>query len=112
MKFGRQGILFVISAPSGAVKTTVVQALRATGNFSYAVSGSTRPPRSDDVDAEHYRFLSAADFRTRSSAVDFSEHVKVHRELYGTFPEPVRTTLQNGSDVLIDSESQGAAPIW
>jgi guanylate kinase len=111
MKFGRHGILFVISAPSGAGKTTVVQALRATGKFFYSVSCTTRPPRSGEIDGEHYRFLSAADFRARIDAGDFLEHAKVHQDLYGTLREPVLKNLQNGIDVLIDIDTQGAATI-
>jgi guanylate kinase len=84
LKFTRHGILFVISAPSGAGKTTVVQALRRTGNFFYSVSCTTRAPRAGEIDGEHYRFLSAADFHARIDAGDFLEHAKVHEDLYGT----------------------------
>jgi guanylate kinase len=111
MKFSRHGILFVISAPSGAGKTTVVQALRRTGKFFYSVSCTTRPPRASEIDGEHYRFLSATDFRARIDAGDFLEHAKVHQDLYGTLREPVLTNLQNGIDVLIDIDTQGAATI-
>ena len=110
-RFTRHGILFVISAPSGAGKTTVVQALRKTEKFFYSVSCTTRPPRSGEIDGEHYRFLSAADFRARIDAGDFLEHAKVHDDLYGTLREPVLTNLQNGVDVLIDIDTQGAATI-
>ena len=111
MKFSRQGILFVISAPSGAGKTTVVQALRKTGNFFYSVSCTTRAPRAGEVNGEHYRFLSAADFHARVDAGDFLEHAKVHEDLYGTLRDQVLTNLQNGVDVLIDIDTQGAATI-
>src|SRR5215469_16252382 len=111
MKFTRHGILFVISAPSGAGKTTVVQGLSKTGNFFYSVSCTTRVPRSGEIDGEHYRFLSAADFRARIEAGDFLEHAKVHQDLYGTLREPVLTNLQNGVDVLIDVDTQGATTI-
>jgi len=110
-QFSRHGILFVISAPSGAGKTTVVQALRKTGNFFYSVSCTTRPPRTGEIDGEHYRFLSPADFRARIDAGNFLEHAKVHSDLYGTLREPVLTNLQNGVDVLIDIDTQGAAMI-
>jgi guanylate kinase len=110
-RFSRHGILFVISAPSGAGKTTVVQALRKTGNFFYSVSCTTRAPRAGEIDGEHYRFLSAPDFHARIDADDFLEHAKVHEDLYGTLREPVLTNLQNGVDVLIDIDTQGAATI-
>jgi guanylate kinase len=110
-RFSRHGILFVISAPSGAGKTTVVQALRKTGNFFYSVSCTTRAPRPGEIDGEHYRFLSAPDFHARIDADDLLEHAKVHEDLYGTLREPVLTSLQNGVDVLIDIDTQGAATI-
>jgi guanylate kinase len=110
-RFSRHGILFVISAPSGAGKTTVVQALRKTGNFFYSVSCTTRASRPGEIDGEHYRFLSAPDFHARIDAGDFLEHANVHKDLYGTLREPVLTNLQNGVDVLIDIDTQGAATI-
>src|SRR5499425_1113404 len=108
MKFTRHGILFVISAPSGAGKTTVVQALRKTGKFFYSVSCTTRAPRPGEIDGEHYRFLSAADFHAQINAFHFLEHAKVQQDLYGTLREPVLTSLKNGVDVLIDIDTQGA----
>jgi guanylate kinase len=110
-RFCRQGILFIISAPSGAGKTTVVQALRQTGRFFYSVSCTTRSPRSGEINGEHYRFLSAPDFHARIDAGDFLEHAKVHADLYGTLREPVLANLQQGVDVLIDIDTQGAASI-
>jgi guanylate kinase len=110
-RFSRHGILFVISAPSGAGKTTLVQALRKTGNFFYSVSCTTRAPRAGEIDGEHYRFLSTADFHSRIDAGDFLEHAEVHQDLYGTSREPVLTNLKNGVDVLIDIDTQGAATI-
>jgi guanylate kinase len=89
----------------------VVQSLRKTGNFFYSVSCTTRPPRAGEVNGEHYRFLSAGDFHARIEAGDFLEHAKVHQDLYGTLREPVLTNLQNGVDVLIDIDTQGAATI-
>lgn len=111
MRFGRHGILFLISAPSGAGKTTLVQALRETGKFFYSVSCTTRAPRRGEIDGEHYRFLSAADFHAQIDAGEFLEHAKVHQDLYGTLGQPVLTNLNNGVDVLIDIDTQGAATI-
>ena len=111
MKFSRHGILFVISAPSGGGKTTVVQALRKNSHFFYSISCTTRAPRDGEVDAEHYHFLSAEDFEARIEAGHFLEHARVHEDLYGTLREPVLTNLANGTDVLIDIDTQGAATI-
>ncbi|HET9801226.1 MAG TPA: guanylate kinase, partial [Chthoniobacterales bacterium] len=90
---------------------TVVQALRKSGKFFYSVSCTTRVPRAGEINGEHYRFLSAPDFHARIDAGDFLEHAKVHQDLYGTLREPVLTNLQNGVDVLIDIDTQGAATI-
>ena len=111
MRFTRHGILFLISAPSGAGKTTVVQALRKSGKFFYSVSCTTRVPRAGEINGEHYRFLSTPAFDARIDAGDFLEHAKVHQDFYGTLREPVLTNLQNGVDVLIDIDTQGAASI-
>jgi guanylate kinase len=110
-QFSRQGILFVISAPSGAGKTTLVEALRKAPTFFYSVSCTTRAPRAGEVDGEHYRFLSSADFQARIAAGNFLEHAQVHGDCYGTLGEPVLTNLKNGVDVLIDIDTQGAATI-
>ncbi len=110
-QFSRHGILFVISAPSGAGKTTLVEALKQTANLFYSVSCTTRPPRSGEIDGEHYQFLSNADFRARLEAGDFLEHAQVHGDFYGTLRDPVLTNLKNGIDVLIDIDTQGAATI-
>jgi guanylate kinase len=111
MKFSRHGILFVISAPSGAGKTTVVQALRKTGNSFYSVSCTTRAPRGGEIDGMHYHFLSHADFLAKLEQGDFLERAQVHGDYYGTLREPVLSNLKNGVDVLIDIDTQGAATI-
>jgi len=109
--FSRHGILFVISAPSGAGKTTVVETLRKTPSFFYSISCTTRAPRAGEIEGKHYQFLSASDFHARIEAGDFLEHAKVHGDLYGTLREPVLTNVKTGVDVLIDIDTQGAATI-
>jgi len=101
----------VVSAPSGAGKTTLVERIRQSPNLFYSVSCTTRAPRAGEIDGEHYQFLSAADFHARIDAGDFLEHAKLHAHLYGTLREPVLTNLKNGVDVLIDIDTQGAATI-
>ena len=110
-QFSRRGILFVVSAPSGAGKTTLVEALRQTPNLFYSVSCTTRTPRTGEVDGEDYRFVADADFRARVAAGDFLEYAQVHGDYYGTLREPVLTNLNNGVDALIDIDTQGAATI-
>ncbi|HEX4639678.1 MAG TPA: guanylate kinase [Chthoniobacterales bacterium] len=110
-RFTRTGILFVLSAPSGAGKTTLVDALRETSEFIYSVSCTTRPARAGEVDGEDYQFLSEDEFNTRSRAGEFLEHATVHGHQYGTLLKPVAENLANGRDVLIDIDTQGAANI-
>jgi guanylate kinase len=110
-KFSRHGILFVVSAPSGAGKTTLVERIRRTPNLFYSVSCTTRAPRAGEIDDQDYQFLSDADFRKRVEKGDFLEHAHVHGDHYGTLREPVVTNLKSGKDVLIDIDTQGAAVI-
>ena len=110
-QFSRYGILFVISAPSGAGKTTLVTALHQTPDLVYSVSCTTRAPRAGEIDGQDYQFLSDADFRARVKAADFLECAQVHGDFYGTLREPVLTNLKNGVDVLIDIDTQGATAI-
>ena len=110
-QFSRYGILFVISAPSGAGKTTLIDAVRQTPNFLYSVSCTTRAPRSGEIDGQDYRFISGADFEAKIRAGEFLEHAQVHGDFYGTLREPVIANLQKGVDVLIDIDTAGAATI-
>ena len=110
-KFSRCGILFVVSAPSGAGKTTLCDALRQTPDFVYSISCTTRPPRTGEIDGEDYRFLSETDFLARVNAGEFLEHAKVHEHYYGTLRQPLVDNLKKGVDVLIDIDTQGAAAI-
>jgi len=110
-QFGRYGILFVISAPSGAGKTTLVEAFRQTPEFVYSVSCTTRPARTGEIEGEDYHFLSESDFLARVQAGEFLEYAEVHGHYYGTLRNPVLNNLKNGVDVLIDIDTQGAAAI-
>jgi guanylate kinase len=110
-QFTRTGILFVLSAPSGAGKTTLCDALRQTPDFVYSVSCTTRPPRAGEIEGDDYHFLSEDDFCARVAAGEFLEHAKVHEHYYGTLRAPIVAELQNGVDVLIDVDIQGAAAI-
>ena len=110
-QFTRTGILFVISAPSGAGKTTLCDALRQTPDFVYSVSSTTRLPRAGEIEGDDYQFLSEKDFLSRVDTGDFLEYANVHARYYGTTREPLISNLQNGVDVLIDVDIQGAAAI-
>ena len=101
----------MVSAPSGAGKTTLVERIRRTPNLFYSVSCTTRTPRVGEIDGQDYRFFSDADFGERVAKGDFLEHAQVHGDHYGTLREPIVTNLKSGKDVLIDIDTQGAAVI-
>lgn len=106
--FVRRGILFVLSAPSGAGKTTLCNALRANPDFHYSVSCTTRPPRQGETDGKDYHFLSSEDFEARINANEFLEYAQVHGAYYGTLRQNILTHLVAGTDVLLDIDVQGA----
>ena len=109
--FRRKGILFVISAPSGTGKTTLCENLRATPDFIYSVSCTTRSPRPGEEDGVDYHFLSKEDFLSRASKGEMLEHALVHGNYYGTLKATVKEALAQGTDVLLDIDVQGAASI-
>jgi guanylate kinase len=109
----RSGILFVLSAPSGGGKSTLLRWLAEKGcdDFIYSISCTTRTPRPGEVDGEHYHFLSHEEFRERIAAGDFLEHAHVHGNHYGTLRRTVVEALDAGRDLLLDVDTQGAAQI-
>jgi guanylate kinase len=111
MNIPRRGILFVVSAPSGAGKTTLCNALRQTKDFVYSVSCTTRAKRPGEIDGEDYYFLSKEEFARRVEAGEFLEHATVHGNSYGTLRASVLEQLNRGVDVLLDIDIQGAAAI-
>ncbi len=109
--FTRSGILFVVSAPSGAGKTTLCTNVRQTPDLVYSVSCTTRPIRPGEVDGEDYFFLSKADFKKRMRAGEMLETATVYGQFYGTPKGPVLEHLAAGRDVLLDIDVQGARQI-
>ena len=109
--FRRQGILFVISAPSGTGKTTLCENLRATPDFIYSISCTTRAPRHGEENGIDYHFLSREEFERRIEQGEMLEYALVHGNYYGTLKATVREALEQGTDVLLDIDVQGAATI-
>ena len=109
--FRRQGILFVISAPSGTGKTTLCENLRATPDFIYSVSCTTRPPRPGEEDGVDYHFLTKERFVGLIDGGEMLEYALVHGHYYGTLKETVKDALEQGTDVLLDIDVQGATTI-
>src|SRR3954447_14161917 len=110
-QFSRYGILFVISAPSGAGKTTLCAPLRQTPDFLYSVSCTTRAARAGEIQGEDYVFVTEAEFLAKVKQGEFLEHARVHDHYYGTLRKPLLQNLKGGVDVLIDVDTQGAAAI-
>ncbi len=107
----RQGILFVISAPSGGGKSTLLNGLRHFGDFVYSVSCTTRSPRPGERDGVDYHFMSHASFESEIAASSFLEWAQVHGNYYGTLQKTVKDRLLSGTDVLVDVDVQGARSI-
>ena len=106
------GLLLLVTAPSGAGKTTLCQnLLNANPNTVRAITCTTRPPREGEKDGVDYYFLDAADFLKRVQAGNFLEHATVYGNSYGTLKSEVVNKLRQGKDVLLSVDVQGAATI-
>jgi len=106
----RRGSLFVVSAPSGAGKTTLCRDVRErVPGLAYSISVTTRPPRPGEIDGTDFRFVSEAEFRARLERDEFAEWAIVHGNFYGTQARPLEEALARGQDLLLDIDTQGAA---
>lgn len=103
------GILFVISAPSGTGKTTILQQVMADlENLSFSISHTTRQPRQGEQNGREYHFVSPEVFQEMISAGQFAEWAKVHDNYYGTSIQAVADGLAGGTDIILDIDVQGA----
>ncbi|MDR2055890.1 MAG: guanylate kinase [Desulfovibrio sp.] len=108
----REGIALVLSAPSGAGKTTLICRLREEfPGFGYSVSCTTRQPRKGEEDGRDYIFLSHEEFERRRAQDYFAEWAEVHGNFYGTPLAPVERVLKEGRDVIFDIDVLGAQQI-
>lgn len=106
------GILFVISAPSGTGKTTLLrQVMARLPGLNFSVSHTTRRPRPGEVDGRDYCFVSRNQFEKMIADNQFLEWARVHDNYYGTSVQAVTDRLQAGEDILLDIDVQGAAII-
>jgi len=104
------GILFIVSAPSGAGKTSLVSALlKADGRLTVSISHTTRPRRPREVDGEDYHFVDRPTFERMIAQDAFIEHAEVFGNHYGTSRDSVAQALATGSDVVLEIDWQGAA---
>ena len=111
-----RGELFILSAPSGAGKTTLVnemlQGNRAElDDLAFSVSHTTRPPRRGECDGADYFFIEKAKFESMIDGGQFLEWAHVHNRLYGTSIDQVIPQLESGTDVLLDIDVQGAGQV-
>lgn len=111
-KTASQGQLFVVSAPSGAGKTTLIQSvLPQWPDLRFSVSSTTRPPRAAEIPGKDYHFVSRDAFLQGIRQERFLEWALVHGEFYGTDGDQVRGWLDEGRDVLLDIDVQGARQV-
>jgi len=107
-----QGTLFIISAPSGAGKTSLVaEILARMDNIQASVSHTTRACRPGEVDGVNYHFVSQSVFAHMVADNAFFEHAEVFGNFYGTSEQWVRDTLNRGTDVILEIDWQGAAQV-
>jgi guanylate kinase len=105
----REGLIMIISAPSGAGKTTLCRRLRQRfPAMRESISYTTRPPRPGERDGEDYCFVSRDEFRSMVADDAFAEWAEVHGNLYGTALKTLEDARKNGIDLLLDIDCQGA----
>jgi guanylate kinase len=107
-----RGRLFVIAAPSGTGKTSLVKALmERVPSLAFSVSHTTRRPRPNEQDGRDYHFVSPERFRAMIEAGEFLEHASVFDNLYGTSQAAVEAALDRGQDLLLEIDWQGARQV-
>ncbi len=107
-----KGSLFIVSAPSGAGKTTLCRKLVSSlPNLQFSVSYTTRQPRKGEVNDRDYTFINRQDFRLMADKGEFIEWAEVHGALYGTSRKRLEELLDSGNDVILDIDTQGAMQI-
>jgi guanylate kinase len=108
----RRGLLFVLSSPSGAGKTSLARRLVADhADLDLSISATTRAPRPGEKDGREYHFVDRATFDAQVEADQFLEWAEVHEHRYGSPRDPIMQSLAEGQDVLFDIDWQGAMSI-
>ncbi len=108
MSSKNKGILFVISAPSGAGKSSLIQSiLKADNNFELSISATTRKPRKGEEEGKHYFFMNDDEFDALISKNEFIEYAEVHNHKYGTLKSHIDEKINKGINVICDIDVQG-----
>lgn len=106
------GCLYVIVAPSGAGKSSLVNALlEREPDIGLSISYTTRPPRPGEVDGREYFFVTRAEFESMIAAGEFLEHAEVYGNFYGTSKKWIEKTRATGADVILEIDWQGARAV-
>ena len=108
MAMEKNGMMFVLSSPSGAGKTTLTKKLAEQNlNFNISISHTTRKPRPNEIDGKDYHFVNDDKFNMLIKKNYFFEHANIFDNRYGTLRQPVMNLLSEGKDVLFDIDWQG-----
>ena len=111
MPSANEGIMIILSSPSGAGKTTLVNLLSKINGFEISISHTTRQPRQNEVPNKDYFFVNELEFKRLIKNEEFLEYAKVFNNFYGTTRTPVIDKLNKGKNVLFDIDWQGADQI-
>ena len=111
MSSKKDGIMLILSSPSGAGKTTLVKLLSKNRDFHISISHTTRKPRINEIQDEDYHFVDDDKFKNLIKKDEFLEYAKVFNHFYGTTKTPVINNLKNGKNVIFDIDWQGAEQI-
>lgn len=111
MMNNNKGLLIVLSGPSGAGKGTICKELIESGDFYLSVSATTRKPREGEVEGKNYYFLTKEEFRKKITEDGFLEYAEVYDNLYGTPRSKVLEAIEEGKDVILEIDIQGALKV-
>jgi len=111
MSLKEEGIIIILSSPSGAGKTTISKILANNKNYKISISHTTRKPRPNEVNGEDYYFVSQENFKSLIDKEEFLEHANVFNNYYGTTKSPVVEELEKGKNVVFDIDWQGTEQI-
>ena len=111
MSSKKDGIMVILSSPSGAGKTTLVKLLSKNKNFKISISHTTRKPRANEIQNKDYYFIDNNKFEELIKADEFLEHAKVFNNLYGTSKSNIIKELNQGKNIIFDIDWQGADQI-